>query len=173
MRRPCMLIAIKTPAKNAEQWRSGEVRRAARRMPTSTRPDLAWGWRCSGALCSVLSAGSRRERWVRDQTKKNRPDQHASTLAAFAVSTLHAPSPAQARWGKLAAEYEQGRRGQQRPTRAGPLAAAQINLPLSQRPLDVPPQWFRQDGGSKPIDLQSMWQEVPAQSPSAAAPAAA
>jgi hypothetical protein len=67
------------------------------------------------------------------------------------------------------ATRKQGREGAK--AELGP-AGPQINL-LSQPTPDVPPQWFYQDGGSKPIDLQSMWQEVPAQGPSAAAPAAA
>ncbi|PMD48162.1 hypothetical protein L207DRAFT_1925 [Hyaloscypha variabilis F] len=118
MRRPCMLIAIKTPAKNAEQWRSGEVRRAARRMPTSTRPDLAWGWRCSGALCSVLSAGSRRERWVRDQTSTPAHLQHLQ----LARSTLPAqPKQDGASWPPSMSEGAEGS--------SGPLELAHWLLP--------------------------------------------
>ena len=106
--------------------------------------------------------------WDRERARKH---QHLLALAALPFQ-LARSSAGRAGKGNQLRRARAQRTRQRRPTRPGPLAP-QINLPLSQRRPDVPPQWVHQDGGSKPVDLQSMWQEVPAQGPFTAASAAA
>jgi hypothetical protein len=137
------------------------------RVNGTQKPHIGWrAWRASCAVCASARCWNRH---------------HCTTAPLHPLHPLHPlrqsvqPDCLSKHKEKSTASTaskatrKQGREGAK--AELGP-AGPQINL-LSQPTPDVPPQWFYQDGGSKPIDLQSMWQEVPAQGPSAAAPAAA
>jgi hypothetical protein len=122
-------------------WRSGEVRggeRAARKIPTSTRPNLE---QAPSSAQSVLC-------WEPGTNEASRSRSLAPALAALPVSTFQPaqPSPAPAQESKQAsrqASRQERKKGQKLrrarawpgagATRPGPLAP-QINLPLSQQP---------------------------------------